>query len=217
MQEVDRGSDVDAGREVPAAELHRRHQLAGNGGEWTATKFEPFPGFERFPFYPGYSANVFDGSHYVMKGGSARTAAPLLRRSFRNWFRPDYPFVYAVQVNAWTFTDKQATRLREYLLKGGFLMVDDFHGTSDWDSFLRGMRMVLPADQYPITDLADNDEIFHVLYDIGQRFQVPGEQYVSTGRTYEKDGYVAKWRGIRNEHGRIMVAWCRCGGRRRRC
>ena len=48
-----------------------------------------------FPFYPGYSANFFDGSHYVMKGGSARTAAPLLRRSFRNWFRPDYPFVYA--------------------------------------------------------------------------------------------------------------------------
>jgi formylglycine-generating enzyme required for sulfatase activity len=70
-------------------------QLAGNGWEWTSTVFEPFPGFERFPFYPGYSANFFDGSHYVMKGGSARTAAPLLRRSFRNWFRPDYPYVYA--------------------------------------------------------------------------------------------------------------------------
>jgi formylglycine-generating enzyme required for sulfatase activity len=70
-------------------------QLEGNGWEWTSTKFEPFPGFERFPFYPGYSANFFDGSHYVMKGGSARTAAPLLRRSFRNWFRPDYPYAYA--------------------------------------------------------------------------------------------------------------------------
>ncbi len=70
-------------------------QLAGNGWEWTSTPFEPFPGFERFPFYPGYSANFFDGGHYVMKGGSPRTAAPLLRRSFRNWFRPDYPYVYA--------------------------------------------------------------------------------------------------------------------------
>jgi formylglycine-generating enzyme required for sulfatase activity len=70
-------------------------QLAGNGWEWTATPFEPFPGFERFPFYPGYSANFFDGAHYVMKGGSPRTAAALLRRSFRNWFRPDYPYVYA--------------------------------------------------------------------------------------------------------------------------
>jgi iron(II)-dependent oxidoreductase len=70
-------------------------QLLGNGWEWTSTKFEPFPGFEPFPFYPGYSANFFDGSHYVMKGGSARTAAALLRRSFRNWFRPDYPYAYA--------------------------------------------------------------------------------------------------------------------------
>ncbi len=70
-------------------------QLAGNGWEWTSTVFGPFAGFEPFPFYPGYSANFFDGAHYVMKGGSARTAAPLLRRSFRNWFRPDYPYVFA--------------------------------------------------------------------------------------------------------------------------
>jgi hypothetical protein len=94
------------------------------------------------------------------------------------------------------------------LLRGGFLMVDDFHGTTDWESFLRGMRMVLPADEYPISDLADGDEIFHVLYDIGQRFQVPGEQYVNTGRTYEKDGYVPKWRAIRDSKGRIIVAIC---------
>jgi iron(II)-dependent oxidoreductase len=70
-------------------------QLASNGWEWTRTVFEPFPGFEPFPFYPGYSANFFDGHHYVLKGGSARTAACFLRRSFRNWFRPDYPYLYA--------------------------------------------------------------------------------------------------------------------------
>jgi Domain of unknown function (DUF4159) len=120
----------------------------------------------------------------------------------------NYPFVYAVQVEAWTFTEEEANRLREYLLKGGFLMVDDFHGTRDWDSFLRGIRMVLPADKYPITDLTDNDEIFHVLYDIGKRFQVPGEQYVVTGRTYEQDGYVDKWRAIRDDKGRVIVAIC---------
>jgi formylglycine-generating enzyme required for sulfatase activity len=70
-------------------------QLSGNGWEWTSTVFEPFPGFQPFAFYPGYSADFFDGGHYVIKGGSPRTAAPLLRRSFRNWFRPDYPYVYA--------------------------------------------------------------------------------------------------------------------------
>jgi hypothetical protein len=120
----------------------------------------------------------------------------------------NFPFVYAVQVQTWSFSDAQARRLREYLLKGGFLMVDDFHGTTDWENFLTGLRAVLPAESYPITDLNDNDEIFHVLYDIGHRIQVPGEQYVATGRTYEKDGYVPKWRAIRDSKGRIIVAIC---------
>ncbi|MBV9083876.1 MAG: SUMF1/EgtB/PvdO family nonheme iron enzyme [Acidobacteriaceae bacterium] len=70
-------------------------QLAGNGWEWTSTVFGPFPGFQARDSYPGYSANFFDGDHYVMKGGSAQTAARLLRSSFRNWFRRDYPYVYA--------------------------------------------------------------------------------------------------------------------------
>jgi gamma-glutamyl hercynylcysteine S-oxide synthase len=71
------------------------HDLVGNGWEWTRTEFGPFPGFVAMPFYPGYSANFFDGKHYVMKGGSPRTAACMLRRSFRNWFQPHYPYVYA--------------------------------------------------------------------------------------------------------------------------
>ena len=69
--------------------------LLGNGWEWTSSPFEPFPGFRRFSFYPGYSADFFDGKHYVMKGASARTAACMLRRSFRNWFQPHYQYVYA--------------------------------------------------------------------------------------------------------------------------
>ena len=71
------------------------HDLVGNGWEWTRTIFAPHPGFAAMPFYPGYSANFFDGKHYVMKGGSPRTAACMLRRSFRNWFQPHYPYVYA--------------------------------------------------------------------------------------------------------------------------
>jgi len=71
------------------------YDLVGNGWEWTRTIFAPHPGFAPMPFYPGYSANFFDGKHYVMKGGSPRTAACMLRRSFRNWFQPHYPYVYA--------------------------------------------------------------------------------------------------------------------------
>ena len=69
--------------------------MLGNGWEWTSTVFASFPGFEPFPFYRGYSANFFDGKHFVMKGGSARTAACMLRPTFRNWFQAHYQYAYA--------------------------------------------------------------------------------------------------------------------------
>jgi len=69
--------------------------LLGNGWEWTSTVFAPFPGFEPMPSYPVYSADFFDGKHWVMKGGSFATSKTLLRRSLRNWFRGNYPYVYA--------------------------------------------------------------------------------------------------------------------------
>jgi iron(II)-dependent oxidoreductase len=71
------------------------HDLIGNGWEWTSTIFAPFPGFTPTPAYPRYSADFFDGGHYVMKGASPATAAELVRRSWRNWFRPRYPYPYA--------------------------------------------------------------------------------------------------------------------------
>lgn len=69
-------------------------QAVGNGWEWTRTPFAPFPGFAATPSYPGYSAPFFDGLHYVVKGASCVTERTLLRRSFRNWFRPHYRHAY---------------------------------------------------------------------------------------------------------------------------
>ncbi len=76
--------------------VHERPaQMVGNGWEWTSTPFAPFPGFEPFPFYKNYSEPFFDGKHYVLKGAGPRTAACFLRPSFRNWFRPAYPYIDA--------------------------------------------------------------------------------------------------------------------------
>jgi ergothioneine biosynthesis protein EgtB len=71
------------------------HDLVGNGWEWTSTRFNGFEGFEPMASYPQYSADFFDDEHFVMKGASPATASELVRRSFRNWFRPNYPYVYA--------------------------------------------------------------------------------------------------------------------------
>jgi hypothetical protein len=121
----------------------------------------------------------------------------------------NFPFVYAVQVQSWTFTDQQAARLRDYLLKGGFLMVDDFHGAFEWDVFTQSMSRIFP--DRVIVELPDADPIFHTVYDLDQRVQVPGLQYLYSGRICEKcenGGKLPHWRAIYDDDGRVMVAMC---------
>ncbi len=115
----------------------------------------------------------------------------------------DFPWLYAVGVSNWAFTDAEALRLRDFIERGGFLVVDHFHGPEDWNRFMGGMNMVLPGAQPE--EIPQDDAIFHQLYDIREWFQIPGEQYVRTGVTYEKDGYVPHWRCIRDKYGRIVV------------
>jgi ergothioneine biosynthesis protein EgtB len=86
---------VPAGARPAGVSAWGVHDLVGNGWEWTSTVFGPLPGFTAMTSYPEYSADFFDGQHYVMKGASPATAKELVRRSFRNWFRPNYPYVYA--------------------------------------------------------------------------------------------------------------------------
>jgi ergothioneine biosynthesis protein EgtB len=86
---------VPAGSRPAGVSAWGVHDLVGNGWEWTSTPFAPFAGFEPMASYPEYSADFFDGEHYVIKGASPATARELVRRSFRNWFRPNYPYVYA--------------------------------------------------------------------------------------------------------------------------
>jgi ergothioneine biosynthesis protein EgtB len=84
-----------AGSRPEGASAFGVRDLVGNGWEWTSTVFGPFNGFAAMASYPEYSAEFFDGEHFVMKGASPLTARALVRRGFRNWFRPRYPYVYA--------------------------------------------------------------------------------------------------------------------------
>ena len=127
----------------------------------------------------------------------------------------NWPMLYGVEVGHWELTDAGAAQMRDFLLRGGFFMCDDFHGTEpyhgvrEWDTFKRSMDKVFP--ERPIEDLADNDPIFHTLYDLQDRFQVPGsDNYFRTGLTYEagETGKVPHWRCIRDDKGRVMVAIC---------
>ncbi len=118
----------------------------------------------------------------------------------------NWPSLYAVEVGHWYIPPDQAKQLREFLLRGGFLMVDDFHGSQEWEVFLQGIKAVFP--DRPIVDIDNKDPIFHTIFDLDKRFQVPGAQYLRSGVTFEKDGYDAHWRGIYDDKGRVMVAIC---------
>lgn len=116
----------------------------------------------------------------------------------------NFPFLYAVEVGRWHLDDREAAALRDYLEKGGFLMVDDFHGSVQWEGFMESMRRVFPDRE--VVDIPPEHEVFHVLYDLDQRKQIPGIFSVMRGTTFEEDGYDPHWRGVFDDHGRLMVA-----------
>jgi hypothetical protein len=122
----------------------------------------------------------------------------------------DWPWLYAVQVGEWGLTDKQGQALREYLLRGGFFMADDFHGIREWEEFESRIRKAFPDKD--IREIPDDDQIFHNVYDLNERIQVPGYAHLRLGyklaptAVSREDGKGAHWRGIYDEHGRILVA-----------
>jgi hypothetical protein len=116
----------------------------------------------------------------------------------------DWPWIYVEHAENWEVNEAEALRLRTYLSRGGFLLFDDIHGEDQWESFMAGLRQIIP--DRTIEDLPDNDPIFHDLYDLNERPQVPGTRFLWRGLPYPPDARVPRWRGIRDDHGRLMVA-----------
>jgi hypothetical protein len=114
-----------------------------------------------------------------------------------------FPFLYAVEVGHMSLSDGEVEALRRYLQAGGFLVVDDFWGTLEWEQFESEIRRVLPGCR--IVELPLDHPLFSAFYDIKELLQVPNVYNATIGRTWEKDGYVPHCRGIFDEKGRLSV------------
>lgn len=117
----------------------------------------------------------------------------------------DWPWIFGVSIGDWVLSDSQADRLRKYFQRGGFMMVDDFHNDHEWASFMVGVNQMFPNAQ--VIELEDGHPIFHVVYDLTNRVQIPGANVVH-GPGYERGGVVPHWRGVLDNKGRVIIAAC---------
>jgi hypothetical protein len=118
---------------------------------------------------------------------------------FFNW-----PWMNAGEMGDWKLTSAQAATLREYLLRGGFLMLDDFWGPEEYARFNESMKLVFP--DRPVVDMPSQDAIFHSVYDLDDRYQVPGMWALGPRVNMRAAGTVAHWMGVYDDRGRVMVA-----------
>lgn len=166
----------------------------GRGGSWTTD----MPEAEHF-FMEGLTRLTrVDGTAVSVYNGAGGERVDLLDGTIY-----DFPFLYGVEVGRWALSAEEIAVLRDYLLRGGFLMVDDFHGSQQWAGFIGVMQRVFP--DRPILDIKDDDEVFHVLYDLNERIQIPGLAALYNGSTYEDDGVNPTWRGIYDDDDRLVV------------
>jgi len=182
----------------PTAEFHfarlvyanapgSRRAMRGGGGAW--------------------STDYADAEHHLMQGINRLTRVDgravdyngeggrLITLDSERIF--DYPWLYGVEVGQWYLSEEEAALLRDYLDRGGFLLVDDFWGEYEWSVFIESMRRVFPDRS--IIELPESHELLHVHYDLDQRTQIPG-------RNGQRPGTIPHWRAILDDDERVMVA-----------
>jgi hypothetical protein len=160
---------------------------------------------------PWWAIDWPEAECHITRGIERLTRIDVAHDSFRaRAFDPrlfDYPWLFAQQVGHWYLSDEEAAQLHEYLLRGGFLVVDDFHGEYEWAVFVESMRRVLPGS--PIIEIPETDPLLHILYDLDQRTQIPGRRHLYRGPGGRIEAQLQgppHWRGIYDGEGRLMVA-----------
>ncbi len=195
-------ADATGDSMLPLAEFHMARMVYQDGGASRRGRYGLRRGWwaidypeAELHFYGGVSrltnVNMADDSHHI----------DLLDPALF-----DHPWLFAQQIGQgqWSPTPEEAAQLREYLLKGGFLVIDDFHSDYEWQILVNAIAKVLP--DYPIVTLdPSRDEVFHVLYDLDTLTQIPGERHLRWGGPPALEG-PQRWSGIYDKQGRLMVA-----------
>ena len=179
--------------------------------EWTFTRFHYSLGdqFGRFRFQR-WAADYPKSDRQFVRGVvrltrlHARSTEHVVGANSSDIY--DWPWLYAEDAGAWHLSDADAARLRDYLNRGGFLFLDDSHGDYEWETLVAGLKMIFP--DRPIEDLANGDEILHVVYDLDDRVQIPGTRFIWGNRQYRADESTPRWRAVRDAKGRIVIAIC---------
>ena len=185
----------------PEAEFHMARLIHGAGGGYRGGYGRPWWAID----YPAAEYHFTRGLRRLTRLDVADDSIFLQTIDDRIF---DYPWLFAQQVGRWQLSVAETDRLREYLLRGGFLIVDDFHGAYEWTVFTDVIRRVFPDK--PIVDIPDTDALLHVLYDLDQRTQIPGRRHLYRGPggqvLAQLPGGPPQWRGIYDDEERLLVA-----------
>ncbi len=207
-------------REYPSFESDwsRTDELPANyqePGEFVVGRLM-FPQYERGPFGSGRGDWTRGGTAWTIDypEGDRRFARLLQRLTTLNVRAVEqpvnldevgeaayFPFLISGVVGAWNLTDNQARKLREHLLKGGFLLCDSFYGQNEWDGFMKTLKRIFPDRS--VVELPDDHPIFQTPFDLNDKRQVPTWQYLPLG--YREGGAIPHWRAILDDDGRVMV------------
>lgn len=164
------------------------------GGSWTID-------------YPEADEHLIGGIH-EWAGTNLNISARPEKMKFTDERIFDYPLIYIVEPGYMELSTEEAAALREYILRGGSLFLDDFHGEYEWQNVQEQMRKVLP--EYEIKDLPLTHPIFHCYFDIDTVEQVPGiGSWLYRGVTHEKGGIVPRYMGIEDNEGRVVAFFTR--------
>jgi Domain of unknown function (DUF4159) len=195
-----RGFPQEDGSDILPTDSHQKD-------EWVFARYHYESGFGGFGGFRRWAADYPKSDRQLVMGVHRLTRIDtqpiehVVNAGDKDIF--DWPWIFVEDAGQWRVSDETAKLLREYLDRGGFLVLDDTHGDYEWEREMEGVRMIIPDAQ--VEELPNNDEIFHVLYDLDQRFQIPGTRYIWGQRSYRADESTPHWRAIRDKNGRIVI------------